>query len=166
MVVSTYSGIRGGSPIAWAKKWLPESEYTAQYGETPQTIWAWAKKHNKSVPYRGELKGERRIQPRKPFKQNADGRFVLNPEWDFTKGYQSRDERTNEWIVCAFSGQVNVKVHGTVQEGDFIVPSGLGDGYGISVPHTLDNLLNAIGIAWESRASPDDGTVLVAVGIK
>jgi hypothetical protein len=65
----------------------------------------------------------------------------------------------------AFVGQVPVKVRGAVTAGDYIVPSGLHDGYGIAVakadlqPHHLDQI---IGQAW-SNSSEDEGLVNVAI---
>lgn len=68
----------------------------------------------------------------------------------------------------AFMGQVPVKVAGAVSIGDYIIPSGNNDGYGVAV-HPQDmqsgDYAQAIGVAWE--AAPDHliNYVNVAIGI-
>lgn len=166
MIVSTRAGIRTGEPLHWSGKWLPEAQYRAEFGDVPGSIWRWAQKHAKPLPYREDGNGGRVLQPRRPWERRADGLFVLNPEWDFARGYVTRSQRPQEWIVVAFAGQVPVKVHGAVREGEFVVPSGLGDGYGKAAPFTVEHMLEAVGIAWETKDLAEDGTVVVAVGIK
>lgn len=68
----------------------------------------------------------------------------------------------------AFLGQVPVKVAGPVEIGDYIIPSGNNDGYGVAV-HPQDmqsgDFAQAVGVAWE--AAPDHllNYVKVAIGI-
>lgn len=68
----------------------------------------------------------------------------------------------------AFMGQVPVKVLGPVRSGDFIVPSGDEDGWGIAVHpediemHQVDVI---VGVAWEDGQDPNFNTVNLAVGL-
>ena len=79
----------------------------------------------------------------------------------------AEEERLSEKV--AFMGQVPVKVMGAVRIGDYILPSGSGDGIAIAV-HPSDMLAKdyqrIVGIAWEE--SPADGfmhLINTAVGI-
>ena len=77
------------------------------------------------------------------------------------------EERLSEKI--AFVGQVPVKVMGKVNIGDYILPSGMGDGTGISVsPEKMlaKDYQRIIGIAWEQNHDSDFiHLVNTAVGI-
>lgn len=79
----------------------------------------------------------------------------------------AEEERLSEKI--AFMGQVPVKVMGEVRIGDYILPSGSGDGIAIAVrPEDMlaRDYQRIVGIAWE--ASPADGfmhLINTAVGI-
>lgn len=168
MVVSTRSGFRTGDTMQWQSKWMPKSEYITQYGKIPRTIWEWAKKHSKEIPYIGEMRGERRIQPRFPIDKNSDGIRVLNPKWDFRQKFTPRSERAGEWVVVAFAGQVKVKVIGKVNEGDLIVPRGNGFGRAmqpLELNGTKIRPMNVVGIAWETKPNDDSGDVMIAVGV-
>lgn len=80
---------------------------------------------------------------------------------------QKSEEHLYERI--AFMGQVPVKVIGKVNKGDYVLPSGAGDGLAIAVsPEVMkvNDYKNIIGIAWES--SPGDQLftyINTAVGI-
>lgn len=69
----------------------------------------------------------------------------------------------------AFMGQVPVKVFGKVQIGDYIIPSGNNDGYGIALSPedvTTDNIRTIVGVAWEaSNESRSFNMINTAVGI-
>jgi hypothetical protein len=70
--------------------------------------------------------------------------------------------------LVAFIGQARARVNGTVQAGDFIVPSGLGDGVGIAVsPERIsaEQFAQVIGQAWETSANSGLKQVRVAVGL-
>ena len=65
-------------------------------------------------------------------------------------------------------GQVPVKVHGLVKEGDYILPSGDNDGFGIAVsPENLklDQYQKIVGIAWSASNTIQSNYVKVAVGL-
>lgn len=68
----------------------------------------------------------------------------------------------------AFMGQVLVKVAGKVNIGDYIIPSGNHDGYGIAV--TPDQMKagdysRILGVAWEASKDPYFNYINVAIGI-
>lgn len=69
--------------------------------------------------------------------------------------------------VCAFVGQVPVKVRGPVDEGDLVVPSGADDGTGRAIVPSEwrpgDGPI--VGRAWESDSIDGVSEVTVAVGI-
>ncbi len=69
--------------------------------------------------------------------------------------------------VC-FMGQVPVKVMGTVNVGDYILPSGFGNGFGRAVPPaqlTLADHPKIVGRAWSATQDPLGGYVNVAIGM-
>lgn len=61
--------------------------------------------------------------------------------------------KEDAYTMIAFMGQVPVKVRGTVNIGDYILPSGLNDGTGIPVsPETItpEQFESIVGIAWSA----------------
>ena len=91
--------------------------------------------------------------------------FVVSTAAGFIGNAQG-DVQPQGTALVALLGQVPVQVRGQVHTGDYILPSGLHDGYGIAV--SLENLTPAqvgqvVGLALE----PSDGTgqVLIMVGI-
>ncbi|MFL6275304.1 MAG: hypothetical protein ACJ74G_08825 [Blastocatellia bacterium] len=67
----------------------------------------------------------------------------------------------------SFLGQVPVRTRGPVQEGDYIVPSGLGDGIGLAVnPNRMefDQYRQVVGQAWDSSSEEGVKMVTVAIG--
>jgi hypothetical protein len=68
----------------------------------------------------------------------------------------------------AFMGQVPVKISGRVRPGDYVIPSGLGDGVGIAVPPelmTAEEYVKAVGRSWGESAGEPGATVRLAVGL-
>jgi len=69
----------------------------------------------------------------------------------------------------AFMGQVPVKVHGKVTIGDYILTSGINDGFGIAVhpeDMTLDQYDRIVGVAWSASADKTGFSYInTAVGI-
>lgn len=75
--------------------------------------------------------------------------------------------KENDYEKIAFMGQVPVKVLGSVIEGDYILPSGQNDGYGIAkrpADMTVEDYSQIVGIAWPTFTLPA-GYVNVAVGL-
>jgi len=78
------------------------------------------------------------------------------------------DEEEYLYEKIAFLGQVPVRVSGPVNEGDFIVPSGKNDGFGVAVhPDELPtgDFHKIVGVAWEAAPDRPVNTVLIAVGL-
>lgn len=74
----------------------------------------------------------------------------------------------SKYNEVGFLGQVPVKVHGVVHSGNFIVTSGLNDGFGVAIPEdkmTPQQFTQVIGRAWTSSDADDMGIVTVAVGL-
>ncbi|RAP36160.1 hypothetical protein DID80_05515, partial [Candidatus Marinamargulisbacteria bacterium SCGC AAA071-K20] len=72
----------------------------------------------------------------------------------------------NHYALVAFLGQVPVKVRGKVNKGDYIVPSGDGDGAGIAISPsdlTFNNIDKIVGKAWES--SDEEALKLVRASV-
>jgi hypothetical protein len=66
-----------------------------------------------------------------------------------------------------FLGQVPVRTRGQVREGDYIVPSGLGDGIGMAVsPDSIEcgQYRQIIGQAWDSSSEEGVKMITVAIG--
>ena len=80
-------------------------------------------------------------------------------------GNMPPDDKKDDYEKIAFMGQVPVRVTGTVKESDYILPSGLYDGFGIAV--SPENMMLAdyqkiVGIAWSEKSGD---LVNVAVGL-
>jgi len=68
----------------------------------------------------------------------------------------------------AFMGQVPVRVVGAVAIGDYIIPAGNNDGYGIGVNPAdmkLEDYARVVGVAWQATQDKPGSYVNVAVGI-
>ncbi|MGI0134026.1 MAG: hypothetical protein ACREBW_03600, partial [Candidatus Micrarchaeaceae archaeon] len=73
-----------------------------------------------------------------------------------------------DYTKVGFLGQVPVKVHGPVHEGDFIVASGLNDGFGIAIPPgemTPRQFTTVLGRAWDNGENTVQNVVNVAIGL-
>ncbi|WP_395749866.1 hypothetical protein [Prosthecobacter sp.] len=84
-------------------------------------------------------------------------------------GNKQPEESESRFRKVAFMGQVPVKVRGTVHVGDYVVASGLNDGYGIGIrPERMDlqDYPKIAGVAWSATTDGSvEGLVNVAVGI-
>lgn len=77
-------------------------------------------------------------------------------------GTEDRDDHE----TVAFTGQVSVRLRGSVDAGDVIVPSGEADGTAIALaPEEWSPGTKMVGQAWESDDTPGISSVTVAVGI-
>jgi hypothetical protein len=78
------------------------------------------------------------------------------------------DAESSGQAKISFLGQAPVKVRGRVEAGDFLAPSGLGDGTAEAVaPEALrpDQLPLVFATAWEAKAGSGVGPVNAAIGI-
>jgi hypothetical protein len=83
-------------------------------------------------------------------------------------GNEPLQEKIYRFEKVAFLGQVPVDILGPVESGDYILPSGDNDGFGIAVnPNEIefDQVEQIVGLAWESGNDPYFNTVNVAVGL-
>ena len=98
---------------------------------------------------------------------NADHLMVISTA-PIVLGNEPLEENIYRYEKVAFLGQVPVDILGTVESGDYILPSGDNDGFGIAVnPDEIefDQIVNIVGLAWESGSDPYFNTVNVAVGL-
>jgi hypothetical protein len=99
--------------------------------------------------------------------QDAHQVAVISTEPGFV-GNAPEDEDANDHVLIAMVGQVPVSVLGAVEAGDYIVPSGLGNGIGIAVAPeaiTAAQMGQVVGQALESREDIDVGQVKILVGL-
>ena len=83
-------------------------------------------------------------------------------------GNMPEDDARHLHERVSFMGQVPVRVVGPVAEGDFIIPSGLGDGTGIAIAPemmTADEYAKVVGRAWAASKQEYVKLVNVAVGL-
>ena len=77
-------------------------------------------------------------------------------------GNSPTDGKTEDFEKVAFMGQIPISVRGIVNEGDFIIPSGLNDGTGFAIAPellTIDEYTSIVGQAWSS--SETNGVTLI-----
>ncbi|SFR47422.1 hypothetical protein SAMN04490243_1923 [Robiginitalea myxolifaciens] len=85
-------------------------------------------------------------------------RFMVISRNPIVSGAMPSSGQEHLFKQVAFIGQVPVKVLGTVNKGDFILPSGNGDGLAIAVPAgalRLNDYKRIIGVAWEEYNGPE-----------
>lgn len=78
------------------------------------------------------------------------------------------DEGIAGWQRVAFIGQAPVRTRGAVEAGEFLIPSGLHDGTAVAVGGSEiepEQLMQVLGVAWESSAGTGVREVNAAVGI-
>jgi len=83
-------------------------------------------------------------------------------------GNMPAEGQEDKYEKVAFMGQVRIKVIGEVNEGDYIIPSGLNDGTGIAIAPemmTADEYAKVVGRAWESSLTSTQKMVNVAIGL-
>ena len=83
-------------------------------------------------------------------------------------GNSPPEEREHLYSKIAFMGQVPVKMTGPVNEGDYVIPSGLNDGTAVAVPQelmTFAEYSKIIGRAWGSSVGDYPAMVTVAIGL-
>jgi hypothetical protein len=84
-------------------------------------------------------------------------------------GNQPPEEQSSRYAKTAFLGQVPVRVRGPVAPGDYILPSGKNDGWGVAVaPEAIqpEDYRQMVGVAWISEPEgPEAKLINVAVGL-
>ncbi|MDA8772212.1 hypothetical protein N9M80_03970 [Flavobacteriales bacterium] len=80
----------------------------------------------------------------------------------------NQPENVEDYEQVAFLGQVPVRVLGSVNVGDYILPSGDNDGYGIAVSPAdirLDEIADIVAVAWEDGASDLVNVINASIGL-
>jgi hypothetical protein len=83
-------------------------------------------------------------------------------------GNVPEEEFKEDYEKVAFLGQVPVDVIGRVNSGDYILPSGDNDGFGIAVDPSdisAEQIQQIVGVAWNEGLSDGFNTINVAVGL-
>ncbi len=84
-------------------------------------------------------------------------------------GNMPSEDRQLDFEKVSFMGQVPVKVAGSVNKGDYILPSGRNDGFAIAVnpaDMTLPDYEQIVGVAWEASVAANGLSYInTAVGI-
>lgn len=98
---------------------------------------------------------------------NADHFMVISKN-PIVLGNMPAKENSKDFEKVAFMGQVPVKVKGIVNIGDYIIPSGFNDGFGIAIsPNELSiaDYDSIVGVAWSSSSNKGVSLINLAVGI-
>jgi hypothetical protein len=83
-------------------------------------------------------------------------------------GNDPGEGQREDYVLVAFIGQVEIRVRGPVQAGDFLVPSGLEDGTAVAVSPAdlpVSQLTQVVGQAWESSSQPGIKPIRSLVGL-
>lgn len=94
--------------------------------------------------------------------------FMAITDRPIVLGNMPDKEQEHLYEQVSFIGQIPIKVRGSVQAGDYIIPSGLNDGTGIAVaPQDLtpSQCGQIVGRAWESSDEVEVKRVNAAVGL-
>jgi hypothetical protein len=78
------------------------------------------------------------------------------------------DEHTADYEIVAFMGQVPTRIAGEVKQGDYILPSGYNNGFGVGRSPELmkaKDYKQVLGIAWEENKTMSIGLVNTAIGL-
>ncbi|MDJ0594329.1 MAG: hypothetical protein QNJ72_30865 [Pleurocapsa sp. MO_226.B13] len=101
------------------------------------------------------------------YTQGADQVMAITNQ-PIVLGKAPEEQEQNLYEQVAFLGQVPIKVRGTVQSGDYIIPSGFNDGIGIAVsPHeiTAEQFALIVGRAWENSEQKGVKQINAVVGL-
>jgi hypothetical protein len=100
--------------------------------------------------------------------KNAQHVMVVSKQ-PIVLGNAPQEKFKKDFEKIAFMGQVPVKVAGKVEVGDYIIPSGNNDGFGIAVnpkAMKIGDFAKIVGVAWQSAKERPFNLVNVAVGLK
>ena len=100
---------------------------------------------------------------------DADQYMVISTKPIVLGNMPAAGENKKDYEKVAFMGQVPVRVLGKVQKGDYILPSGGNNGFGIAVsPNNMktEDFKKIVGVAWsESKENQNINLINVAVGL-
>ena len=102
--------------------------------------------------------------------KNTDGttQLMVISSAPIVLGNMKSQEEEHKYEKVAFMGQVPVRIKGTVSLGDYILPSGDHNGFGIAVApeHMLaSDFKRVVGVAWSEAKNSGINTINVAVGL-
>ncbi|NJB70010.1 hypothetical protein GGR42_000472 [Saonia flava] len=148
--------------------WYNEANVGVAFESGGADYAEWLKKYDAKETFTyGEVVGLRAGEISKSF-VDAD-RFMVISKNPIVSGAMPKGEEVSQYKQVAFLGQVPVKVLGTVNKGDYILPSGNLDGMGIAVsPQNMrtNDYKRIIGVAWEEYYGNDLFSYInTAVGI-
>lgn len=127
----------------------------------------WLERSDKSEKmYSGDIVG---VKGGKISKNTEDAEsYMVISGSPIILGNSPKDGRTEDYEKVAFMGQILVKVRGVVNEGDFIIPSGLNDGTGFAIAPelvTIDEYPRIVGQAWSSSCFDGINLINIHVGL-
>lgn len=99
--------------------------------------------------------------------KNAQHVMVVSKQ-PIVLGNAPQEKVKENFEKIAFMGQVPVKVVGKVEVGDYIIPSGNNDGFGVAVnpkDMKIGDFTKIVGVAWQSAKDRPFNLVNVAVGL-
>lgn len=99
--------------------------------------------------------------------EDADHFLVISTQ-PIVLGNMPAEGKEHQYEKVAFLGQVPVKIIGKAQIGDYIIPSGNNNGFGIAVsPDKIqpDQFMKIVGIAWSESITESINYINVAVGL-
>lgn len=99
---------------------------------------------------------------------NKDTRALVISTKPIVLGNMPVEGNESSFEKVAFLGQVPVYVSGSVEPGDYILPSGFNDGLGKAVhPDQLDaaDYAQVVGVAWSSASNDQPHLILTAIGL-
>ncbi len=99
--------------------------------------------------------------------KNAQHVMVISKQ-PIVLGNAPQEKFKKNFEKIAFMGQVPVKVAGKVDVGDYIIPSGNNDGFGIAVnpkAMKIGDFAKIVGVAWQSAKERPFNLVNVGVGL-
>lgn len=99
---------------------------------------------------------------------NQADHYMVVSKSPIVLGNMPEAKREKDFEKIAFMGQVPVRVVGAVAVGDYIIPSGNHDGFGLAVHPAnmkLGDYARIVGVAWQAAKDKPLNVVNVAVGI-
>ena len=99
--------------------------------------------------------------------EGADKLFVVSTQ-PIMLGNTPMEGKEAGFVKIAFMGQVPVHILGKVKAGDYIVPSGINNGFGLAIsPENMksEDYIKIVGMAWSTADNNTYSQINVAVGL-
>ena len=154
-----------GESINWNAQKFVEVGVSYSSGSADYAEWLTRKKGERDMSP-GEIVGVKAGQI--SLATTEAEHFMVISTRPIILGNAPQPENRQHFEKVAFMGQVPVRIVGAASIGDYILPSGNNDGFGIAV-HPADMKLGdysrIVGVAWEAAKDAPVNLVKVAVGI-